>query len=185
MQHFNFRNHRGDCILWYCYYIKVLRYAAENDILQEAAFLHNLKHENIVECKGMCLSEKALMLGYATFDFGIFGKSLLLSSLDRLLCGFDECHFKEFYLLPSSLSFIDDYQFFSLISYVTMEYHEKQAHVLQVIADFAASHHDAFHKLPNLQIIGKCTIFQLLVDLTQLKHYQFSLIHVIWEKAKF
>eukprot|EP00795_Rhopilema_esculentum_P015816 gene15815-7125_t len=62
----------------------------------------HLKHENIVEFKGMCLSEKALMLGYAAFDFGIFGKSLSLSSLHRLLCELDKCHFKEFeHLIPS------------------------------------------------------------------------------------
>ena len=53
--------------------------------LKEAKILHEIKSEDNVKFKAVCMEPCAMMLEYLFFDFAPFGGSEIVSSLDQFL----------------------------------------------------------------------------------------------------
>ena len=64
-------------------------------LMKEAELLNKLRHQNIVEFKGICKDTYALLLEFAQFDFKPFGVDHQVRSLPELLCYFDKSNSKD------------------------------------------------------------------------------------------
>lgn len=77
--------------------IQALDHDERKLFLKEVALLHDLKHDNVVNLKGVCYKPCALMLEYLCFSFIPFGENARVSSLADLLLHADaEYNFEGF-----------------------------------------------------------------------------------------
>ena len=70
--------------------LKVMHYVDDEDIKKEAKFLMKLNHRNVVQVKGICLSESCIMMGFMILDLKPYGSNTQLHSTNDLLMQFSK-----------------------------------------------------------------------------------------------
>ena len=65
--------------------LKVMDYVDEEDIKKEATFLAKLNHPNIVQIKGICLTESCIMMEFMSSDLQRYGSINVVHSVNDLL----------------------------------------------------------------------------------------------------
>ena len=65
--------------------LKVTDYVDDEDIKKEAKFLMKLNHPNVVQVKGICLSEGCIMMEFMILDLKPYGSNTQVHSANDLL----------------------------------------------------------------------------------------------------
>ena len=93
--------------------LKVMDYVDDEDIKKEAKFLLKLNHLNVVQVKGICLSESCIMMEFMILDLQPYGSNTQVHSANDLLMQLSKsvCHGYELITLQLTEGILDGLTF--------------------------------------------------------------------------
>ena len=93
--------------------LKVMDYVDDEDIKKETKFLMKLNHPNVVQVKGICLSESCIMMEFMILDLKPYGSNTQVHSANDLLMQLSKpvCHGYELTILQLAQGILDGLTF--------------------------------------------------------------------------
>ena len=93
--------------------LKVMGYVDHENLQKEAKFLMKLNHLNVVQVKGICLSESCMMMEFMILDLKPYGSNTQVHSANDLLMQLSKpvCHGYELIILHLAQGILDGLAF--------------------------------------------------------------------------